>query len=178
MWMEQRNTLPDIQATIIQSLNNWLLHLPPLCTTSPFLDIQNNIGWDHFVEGFLPVQWLDAQQQHYLSLNRLESGKRWATELILKLWNVAWDLWEHRNNITHASLQKAKATRITEEIAALLARGPPTNELHHLFSTDEQLKLTTATEAYKKAWITTVLAFENHRKRKDRSTLTQMQQLL
>jgi hypothetical protein len=29
------------------------------------------------------------------------TGRRWATAVIEKLWNIAWDIWEHRNGILH-----------------------------------------------------------------------------
>ncbi len=34
-------------------------------------------------------------------LNNRNRGKRWAIALIKKLWETAWDLWEHRNGILH-----------------------------------------------------------------------------
>jgi hypothetical protein len=30
-----------------------------------------------------------------------KSGRRWATALIQKMWDTAWDLWEHRNEALH-----------------------------------------------------------------------------
>jgi hypothetical protein len=33
----------------------------------------------------------------YASIQSPRTGKRWATELIKKVWTVAWDQWEHRN---------------------------------------------------------------------------------
>ena len=39
------------------------------------------------------------------------SGKRWLSLLILKLWDIAWDLWEQRNGINAA--QKTRRLRLT-----------------------------------------------------------------
>jgi len=37
------------------------------------------------------------QQQHYLFLSSRCSSKWWLNYLIKKLWDIAWDLWNHRN---------------------------------------------------------------------------------
>jgi hypothetical protein len=31
-----------------------------------------------------------------------KTGKRWATAIDTKLWDVAWDLWENHKNILHS----------------------------------------------------------------------------
>ena len=111
---------------------------------------QSDIGWDYFI----PIQWVDAQSHHYLFLNRLESGKRWATALILKFWNIAWDLWQHRNHTTHHSNAQAATSSIT--LHALLQQGPSNPALAPLYSDNEQKWLLTATNAYKSAWIAVV----------------------
>ena len=177
LWLEQQNTLPELRNLIIQSLKDWLLNQPPSISNGLAL-CQADIGWDYVIEGFLPTQWIDAQSNHYLSLNRLESGKRWATALILKFWNIAWDLWQHRNHTTHHSNALAATSSITQEINALLQKGPTTPDLAPLYSDHEQLRLLSATTAYKNAWIAAVRAHEGYRKRKERSALTSMQQVL
>lgn len=46
--------------------------------------------------GMLVKQWAEVQHQYYLWLNRHTTGQRWLARLILKLWEIAWDLWSHR----------------------------------------------------------------------------------
>ena len=61
---------------------------------------QSIIGWKNFLYGRLSPKW---EQHHALIIpsdNNYKS-KRWVTQLIRKLWNTAWDLWEHRNGILH-----------------------------------------------------------------------------
>jgi hypothetical protein len=60
---------------------------------------QDRIGWRAFFEGCIAVEWSGVQEAHYLWLGRRNTGKRWATSLIVKLWEIAWDLWDHRNQI-------------------------------------------------------------------------------
>jgi hypothetical protein len=177
-WLEQRHTLTTLRDMIITSLDNWINSKPLNTDNNTLISLQMAIGWDYFIEGFIPTKWIDTQQQHYLSLNRLESGKRWATALIIKSWNIAWDLWEHRNHTTHLSNDKANKEAITTELNNLFQQGPSTNELAHLYTDAEQQKLLTATDAYKKAWIAAVTAHSGFRKRKQLSELTKMQQVL
>jgi hypothetical protein len=111
-------------------------------------ELQDLIGWDYFIEGFIPATWIESQTQHFLSLNRLESGKRWASALIRKMWNIAWDLWEHRNSITHMTNQKIASDLLTNVVNDLFSKGSPTNQLNPLFSIEEKTKLTNASGAY------------------------------
>jgi hypothetical protein len=63
--------------------------------------LQSHIGWGACFEGCLGKEWRIAQEQHYKSIKFHYSGRLWITALITKLWQVAWDLWEHRNGIEH-----------------------------------------------------------------------------
>ena len=38
------------------------------------------------------------------------SSKRWAASLVRKLWQVAWDQWNHRNEIVHKSQEQEVAS--------------------------------------------------------------------
>ena len=41
--------------------------------------------------------WAAKQREYYTWLQKRNTGKRWATTLIKKLWEISWDMWEHRN---------------------------------------------------------------------------------
>jgi hypothetical protein len=60
---------------------------------------QDRIGWLAFFEGCIATEWAGVQEAHFVWLRWRNTGKRWATSLIVKLWEVAWDLWDHRNQI-------------------------------------------------------------------------------
>jgi hypothetical protein len=62
---------------------------------------QDRIGWLAFFEGCIVVEWAGVQEAHFLWFGRRNTGKRWATSLVVKLWDIAWDLWDHRNQIKH-----------------------------------------------------------------------------
>jgi hypothetical protein len=43
------------------------------------------------------------QQQYLDCLGRRETEKRWLIALMVKLLNISWDMWDHRNKILHVS---------------------------------------------------------------------------
>ena len=62
---------------------------------------QEHIGWNKVLEGWLAKDWREIQQRYYQLIRSRKTGKRWVTALIQKLWEIAWDLWEHRNGVLH-----------------------------------------------------------------------------
>jgi hypothetical protein len=68
------------------------------------LQAQDVIGWDNFFDGRLSIAWERIQESHYKWCQSRNSGRRWTIALIQKLWDVAWDLWEHRT--TQVPMQK------------------------------------------------------------------------
>ena len=104
-WMTLVQTAPCIMEAILIGLNNWRLGY-----TTPFpndrlirvaLAQQTDIGWNLFLKGWLSIEWETAQQSHYSSLHLLRTGQKWITHLICHCCNIAWDLWEHRNDTLH-----------------------------------------------------------------------------
>jgi hypothetical protein len=59
------------------------------------------VGWRVFLEGGLLKEWASKQQDYYDWLDKKNTGKRWTTTLIKKLWEISWDMWEHRNGELH-----------------------------------------------------------------------------
>ncbi len=47
--------------------------------------------------------WREQQDQAWKRLQSRKSSQRWTSELIKKLWNVAWDMWEQQNEALHKS---------------------------------------------------------------------------
>jgi hypothetical protein len=65
------------------------------------LQAQQLVGWSRFFEGWLVKAWRVQQQRYYDLIKSAHTGRRWATAIVLKLWGIAWDMWEHRNGILH-----------------------------------------------------------------------------
>jgi hypothetical protein len=53
------------------------------------------------LEGFPAISWQTTQQIYFSRIGSSRSSKRWIIALIQKLWEVAWNMWEHRNGILH-----------------------------------------------------------------------------
>ncbi len=103
--MSSVNMDPDLQNAILHHLQNWRNNTTPTIPSTPdmaqLIQRQNTLGWQQFFEGWIPISWEEAQQSYYSLIRSHCTGRRWITSLIKKLWNVAWDLWEHRNGILH-----------------------------------------------------------------------------
>jgi hypothetical protein len=103
--LRQLKTDPTLQHIITLYLHSWWSGE----TTSyeaprafyELLQEQQQIGWDRFFEGWWSEKWASIQQQYYNLGKSTRTGRRWATAIVTKLWNIAWDLWEHRNGILH-----------------------------------------------------------------------------
>ena len=71
--------------------------------------------------------WEYAQDSHYKWCKSRRSGRRWTISLIQKLWDIAWDLWENRNDMLYAK-ENAEALHgmdaVDDDIRRHFQRGP------------------------------------------------------
>jgi len=114
-WVKTVDTHPDIVEAISGYLSSWRSSSPftydvPPGISLPLLD-QQVVGGRRTFEGWIVKGWTEIQQQHYRLLHSRRSGQRWTIELIKRLWNIAWDLWQHRNNVLH---EKEHATSASD----------------------------------------------------------------
>ncbi len=103
-WMLKALTLPELQTAIIsriQTVRTATDNLPvPTYTWPGINDLirkQDVIGWKNFMEGGILHEWAAKQQEYYDWLQCRNTGKRWLTNLIKKLWEISWNMWEQRN---------------------------------------------------------------------------------
>jgi hypothetical protein len=162
LWLRTVNMDPKVTHLIIQYLNGWRCRINPAYEAPPgFQDVvrnQNQIGWQRFIEGWLTKDWAAIQQQYYELIRPHRTGRRWAMALIKKLWETAWDLWEHRNDIFHEQeniVTRIMGAHLNHQVARLhrhLLQLPLRHNDHHLLS----LKLSTLLRKdarYKEAWL-------------------------
>jgi hypothetical protein len=71
---------------------------------------QDTLGWDSFLEGTIATEWQSVQATYYLFLQSSKTTLRWASALIRKTWEVAWDQWEYRNGITVEEIERIELT--------------------------------------------------------------------
>jgi hypothetical protein len=43
-------------------------------------------------------EWEAKQAEYYLWLKKKNTGRRWTITLIKKMWEISWDMWQHRND--------------------------------------------------------------------------------
>ena len=64
---------------------------------------QRAIGWSEAIFGCWDKTWITLQQSHFQARELRHQGYRWLTRLIKRLWQIAWALWEQRNETLHES---------------------------------------------------------------------------
>jgi len=103
-WLWEQNTSPILSKAILPGLQAWYQDDPsPMASqyaSQLFVD-QNAIGWERLIEGWLPQSWHLEQEQFWSHIHTCKSSKCWISELIKKLWDVAWDLWDQQNEALH-----------------------------------------------------------------------------
>ena len=137
-WMEEEaKTHPGIADTIHSTLCSWKLHkqqTPPVDrnTREAFYE-QTTIGWWNFMFGLHSNKWQKIQQAHYDRIGSKRSVRRWTSLLIRKLWDTAWDQWQHRCYVANDTTDTPRCA--TEALDAQIRReaqqGPPPNCPNH-----------------------------------------------
>jgi hypothetical protein len=129
--LEERQTDPAIQGNIMQGLQGWRNDQPlQEAEQGTALDLQNKVGWTHFFEGRHHRQWEIEQQKYYHHTQSIRSSLQWSSSIIIKIWQVAWELWTHRNEILHKSNHRLQSYDIDEQIRQIWQQG----ELHKIRS--------------------------------------------
>jgi len=103
-WLQSQNTYWPIAEAILQGLTQWCNY--SMLPTTPMVDgwaDQEKIGWSGLLDGKVACSWGTQQGQVWLVSQSCKSSKKWTMELIKKLLNVAWDIWEHCNGALHNS---------------------------------------------------------------------------
>lgn len=120
-WMSINDTYLGLQMMIIQELKRWrteetimLTDMPPWI--SAVAAKQAALGWNNFFEGFLVKDWSMVVKQQLGRMRSRRSSRRWTSALIRKLWQIAWDLWEHRNGYLHARDNSVLTRQLEAEI--------------------------------------------------------------
>jgi hypothetical protein len=160
-WLKDAHTDVSIRNALIHNLRRWYHDTPLPINRTPLEQAQDDIGWDFVLEGCLSSQWAEHQSLYLQSLGKKTSGYRWLTALIRKLWDIAWDLWEHRNGIEHHNDQAKLCAAFDKQIQQELQIGfddLPFHKYGELYSSHEIEKLGSSTAEYKRCWIKHIVA--------------------
>jgi hypothetical protein len=59
-----------------------------------------------------PITGKTFSKAYYTSLSLDNTGIQWVRQFILQMFNVSWDMWEHRNGIKHNTVTPAKPHKL------------------------------------------------------------------
>jgi hypothetical protein len=117
------DTAPHIQKAILKRIQQWRKFgdrdLPrftdfDMWGTQHAVKEQDKLGWYQFLLGRFGRKWSDAQQRYIDSLQKKNTGRRWTISLIQKAIDVAWDMWEQRNDIKYNTLHPRAAAAVID----------------------------------------------------------------
>jgi hypothetical protein len=119
---------------------------------------QSGVGWRRFFEGWWVTHWASLQQRYYTIIKSTRTGNRWVSAIIQKLWNIAWDLWEHQNGILHENENQATRSmtlqlnsRVSQVYNDLSSRALRQHDRHLVYLPLSQLLKKDAN--YKATWL-------------------------
>jgi hypothetical protein len=164
-WLLKMDTSPDLRKTIITNLQHWLTDSIPSTNRTPLELAQDMIGWNYLIEGLVPITWSIHQQIYYKSKNKLNNGFRWLSQLIQKLWKIAWDIWQHRNNVTRAQRQLQESTEVNQAIVTAFTADHP-HSSNYLFSKKYKDNILLKPVQSRKLWMATL---NSHKKRANKA---------
>jgi hypothetical protein len=160
--MSSVSTDPDIQEVILHHLKGWrngsAESMEFAHDLKDLIQEQNNIDWQTFFEGWIPLGWEEAQHTFYALLCSHRTGCRWTICLIKKLWNVAWDTREHRNGILHQqdnSVTIAEFLHLDRKVRSIyfqLQNAPLSTQDKYLLSLSLEMLLA-KDRIYKNTWL-------------------------
>ena len=167
-WMIASEIQPDMAQSIKDNLLAWKygFEAPQEYPTNQILTqairAQHRIGWQQFLEGFWSVHWQECQTAHLQEIKSQKSAALWMSKTQRKIWMIAWELWQDRNNClhnknksTHPTVQNAMKSEITAQWAEGLSTLPA--RYSHLFQGTLEAKL--KTDSYhQRIWLHTVWA--------------------
>ncbi len=180
-WLKAEGTERSIREQLIHGLRSWTTPNLQATQNSP-LEAQESIGKRYMWDGWLSREWQWQQDQIWKQLKSRKSSRRWTAEIIKKIWNTAWDMWEHRNNILHDSEQNREA--ILEHNTNKKIRQTYASGTGQLARTDFRLMANTLEyhlgqpHHTKKLWLASIEAAIHRRRLHEHGAMTAEQRLM
>ena len=102
---------------ILKRMHDWRSGrtLPPAEGTPEVITAiqhQDKIGWWSFLLGRIHKDFASIQDQHYAQGSSQKKGRPWLTRLIRQVWDISFDMWEHRNKILHGDTTPQKLAQL------------------------------------------------------------------
>lgn len=184
--MQKLRCPPDLPTAIITHLSLWrhgqdhhFVH-PFRWTslTTQILYAQNDIGWDLLLDGCCSQAWAEIMDLYLKSIESTNTGLRWTSALIRKLWDTSWDMWDHRNRQIHGDTPDNQLLGM--DIIDADIRKEYTAGCNRLMTSDEKAlfnipldKLLALTAQRRRAWLDKAEAARELCRLRDASFMTQ-----
>jgi len=127
-WMKDQGTALEIRIAIMTNLEQWANdNTTSSNSKDKFTTEQQKIGWDCMLDGWLTQGWCNHQEKIWKHAKSRKSSLRWTSALIQKLWDVLWDMWDHRNKELFAGTsiqQQMTHSLVDDQIKELYATTP------------------------------------------------------
>lgn len=107
IWLVRQRTHPDIRYGVLSLLKAAFRSMEWVTprTSEPEIRMafqnQRRQGTEKVMFGWWAIGWAEAQNNYLLSIERRTTGRCWLSRLIKKQWEIAWDLWRHRMEVSH-----------------------------------------------------------------------------
>ena len=173
IWMHDNDGEPHMTQMICTSLKAWRegARLPFPTMDIPYIVMeamieQDNIGWYNFTNGFISKKWRLIQKAHFKDQRSLRSPDLWMAKLQIRIWEIAWLMWQHRNNFLHNDgttihfRELAAMNRAIRREYRLTGNGLPAT-YQHLFRGNVE-DLIKASITMKQDWLRSVWVARDH----------------
>jgi len=180
-WLKAEQMDPHLVQALVAGLQAWR-HNTHKSNKDAASKKQARIGWNGLLDSWLSLEWRYQQEAYWAQWRRWKSSKCWTTELIKKLWNILWDLWDHRNEALHHSKNARDDildSRVNDQITVLYQQGLQAIPRDSFTFFKTPLKtLLTKTKQYKTRWVASVEAAIRRKKHHDHGAYLSEQRLM
>ena len=170
--LKRVHTDPTIISIFTSVLQNPLptfftTHVPTYETDQDYMKAaneQDKIGWKNIFKGHISKTWAELQMKHFCRMyTNPPSLHHWSKTIILRLYDISYEMWDHRNKIVHEkfedSLNKKESEKLKKEIVEEYNKGSRRIMFAQRHLYEVQLEtLLDRTVLEKKYWLMTVKA--------------------
>jgi len=179
--LRDSDTAPHLTKAITTSLLAWQHGDQPQDSSPPSRQ-QQALGWGAVLDCWIGLEWRAQQEAYWLQWRRRKSSKCWAMELIKKLWNISWDMWDHHNGILHNASQSREDildSAINDQLRILHGQGLHAipRDAFHLFSQSVN-NLIAHQRHYKVQWVASVEAVITRKQHHDHGSYLSEQRFM
>jgi hypothetical protein len=101
-WLKSPETLiPDVSS----------VHVTQRALIEKAMADQDQIGWHLAMRGYLSKYWKLAVSANQFLEEDNDKGEVWVQKTILQLWEFAREMWEHRNEVLHNTVESSRKMR-------------------------------------------------------------------